>query len=231
VYAAIGIPDAEVALLGRLKAPDPAVFRFVSIGRFLHWKGFHLGIAAFARAAIPNSEYWMIGDGPERGRLAALAERLGVGDKVKFLGAVPRDEALRRLAQSNVLVHPSLHESGGGVCLEAMAARRPVICLDLGGPGVLVTSDAGILVEAVDPDATERQLAETMATLSRDPERCRRMGEAGRRHVIAHYLWRTKADHYTALYEQILKAGDKSALEAGRTGAGDGDLGAGALSR
>lgn len=210
IYAAIGMPENEVALLERIKAPDPSTVRFVSIGRLLHWKGFHLGIAAFAKASIPNAEYWIIGDGPERKRLRAQAERLGVGGKIKFWGRLSRNETLRRLAQSNILVHPSLHESGGGVCLEAMAAKCPVICLDLGGPAVLVKEGAGILVEAVDPAETERKLAEAMASLGQDPERCSRMGEAGHRHVIECYLWRSKAEYYSRLYERLLRTGKAS---------------------
>ncbi len=206
VYAAIGMPEDEIALLDKSKAPDPAVFRFVSVGRLLHWKGFHLGIAAFAKAAIPNAEYWIVGDGPENHRLAALAESLGVGDKVKFWGLLPREEALRRLAQSDVLVHPSLHESGGGVCLEAMAARCPVICLNLGGPAVLASGGAGIVVDATDVTETERQLAEAMQRLSSDRALCKRMGETGQRNVNERYLWRSKAEHYSALYAQVLKA-------------------------
>ena len=50
-----------------------------------------------------------------------------------------------------MLIHPSLHDSGGWVCLEAMAAGRPVICLDLGGPGLQVTEKTGIKVKASTP--------------------------------------------------------------------------------
>jgi glycosyltransferase involved in cell wall biosynthesis len=89
------------------------------------------------------------------------------------------------------------------VCLEAMAARCPVICLNLGGPPVLVGA-GGIVVDAVDAAATERQLADAMVRLSGDPDLCRRMGEAGRRQLVERYLWRNKARHYSAIYEKVL---------------------------
>ena len=147
-----------------------------------------------------------MGDGPENKRLAALAESLGVAGKVKFWGLLPREEALRRLAQSHVLrVHPSLHESGGGVCLEAMAARCRVICLNLGGPAVLAGDGAGIVIDATDVATTEARLAEAMLRLSGDRELCRRMGETGQRNVTQRYLWRHKAQRYGALYAQVLK--------------------------
>jgi glycosyltransferase involved in cell wall biosynthesis len=206
VYPAIGMPIDEVRTLESIKSPDPNVFRFVSIGRLLHWKGFHLGISAFAKAAIPNAEYWIVGDGPERGRLKALAECLGVADRVHFWGQLPRDMTLEKLAKSDVLVHPSLHESGGGVCLEAMSSGCPVICLDIGGPGVLVDENSGILVEATNPASTEAKLAEAMGRMAADRDRCARMGEAGRRLVHERYLWPNKARHYSALYQKILIA-------------------------
>lgn len=204
VYPAIGMPADEVRMLENIRSLDPNVFRFVSIGRLLHWKGFHLGISAFARAAIPDAEYWIVGDGPERERLMALADRLGVADRVRFWGQLPRDKTLQKLARSNVLVHPSLHESGGGVCLEAMSSGCPVICLDIGGPGVLVDESSGILVEATNPVSTETKLAEAMKHMAADRDRCARMGEAGRRRVVENFLWRNKAQHYSAIYQKIV---------------------------
>ena len=64
-----------------------------------------------------------------------LARELGITANVKFWGGIRRAQVLEKLAECDVLIHPSLHESGGWVCLEAMAAGRPVVCLDLGGPG------------------------------------------------------------------------------------------------
>ena len=68
---------------------------------------------AFAKARPPGAEYWVIGNGPELNRLQGLAEDLGVADRVVFLGQLSRDQVLDRLRECDVLVHPSLHESGG----------------------------------------------------------------------------------------------------------------------
>ena len=98
----------------------------------MHWKGFHLGLRAFACANLPDAEYWILGDGAELNQLQILADNLGIAQRVKFWGKLSREETLNKLRDCHVLVHPSLHDSGGWVCLEAMAAGRPVICLDLG---------------------------------------------------------------------------------------------------
>ena len=60
------------------------------MGRLLHWKGFHLGLRAFAQANLPNTEYWIVGDGPQWHHLQTLASDLGIAKKVKFWGRLPR---------------------------------------------------------------------------------------------------------------------------------------------
>ncbi len=112
--------------------------RLISIGRLLEWKGFGLGLEAFAQASLNDAEYLIVGDGPARAQLEELSKTLGLADQVRFCGSLSRDDTLKQLGRSHVLVHPSLHDSGGFVCIEAMAAGRPVICLKLGGPAEIV---------------------------------------------------------------------------------------------
>ena len=76
-----------------------------------------------------------------------------------------------------VLVHPSLHDSGGVVCVEALAAGRPVVCLDLGGPACLVTEEAGIRVRADAPAQSIQDLSAALARLAADPGLRARMGK------------------------------------------------------
>ena len=139
LFSAMGLDRAAYESFSRVPVARAPSVRFISMGRLLHWKGFHLGLKAFSAAAVPQSEYWIVGDGPERANLSDLVRRLGFHDRVRFWGSQPRAKALEMLAACDVLVHPSLHDSGGWVCLEAMAAGKPVICLDLGGPAEQVT--------------------------------------------------------------------------------------------
>jgi glycosyltransferase involved in cell wall biosynthesis len=181
-------------------------FRLLSLGRLLHWKGFHLGLEAFARLAQehPQTEYWIVGDGPERRNLERLAVKLGVRDRVRFFGALPRGEALEKLALCDVLVHPSLHDSGGWVCVEAMAAGRPVICLDLGGPALQVTEETGFKVPAHSPEQAVQDMAEAMRRLARDVDLRRRMGEAARRRVQEEFSWRRRGLQIREMYRKVL---------------------------
>jgi glycosyltransferase involved in cell wall biosynthesis len=191
--------------LCRLPPSDGAALRFISMGRLLHWKGFHLGLKAFAQAAIPQSEYWIVGDGPERANLSDLVRRLGLLERVRFMGVQPRAQVLEMLAACDMLVHPSLHDSGGWVCLEAMAAGKPVLCLDLGGPAEMVTDHTGVKVAANTPEQAVADLARAMTTLGRDRDLRYAMGEAGRARVRAEYMWENKGDQLDAFYASVLQ--------------------------
>ncbi len=152
-----------------------------------------------------GSEYWIIGDGPERKRLEQLARQLGVAEAVKFWGWLPRSEALERLAGCDVLIHPSLHESGGCVCLEAMGAGRPVVCLDLGGSALQVTQETGIKLPASTPGRAVADLAAAMARLAGDAILRARMGSASRRRVEEHFGWCEKGQLLATIYEDAVR--------------------------
>jgi glycosyltransferase involved in cell wall biosynthesis len=166
VHQAVGLSTEELSSFERLPAPHTTPFRFISMGRLLHWKGFDLGLNAFAQAHLPESEYWVVGDGPEYSRLNALAARLGIQHRVRFLGQLERPDALKALSMCHVLVHPSTHDSGGFVCAEALAAGRPVICLNTGGPAEIIDATSGALIDTSDVDTASGQIAEAMVMLS-----------------------------------------------------------------
>jgi glycosyltransferase involved in cell wall biosynthesis len=208
VYPAVGLTSEEIRTLSALPLRQSDPFRFFSIGGLLHLKGFDLGLRAFERfhAKFPAAEYWIIGDGPERKRLEKLAHKLGIAAKVRFWGTIPRAEVLEKLSDCDVLVHPSLHESGGWVCLEAMALGRPVICLDLGGPALEVTEETGIKIPAISPCQSIADLSLAMEELVRDPRRRAHLGQSGRQRVSRLYNSEEKGKYLADLYDQEVSA-------------------------
>lgn len=206
VVSQLGLSGEEIHRLGRMCVRSEAPFRLVSVGNLLYWKGIHLGLRGFARAALADAEYWVIGDGRERSRLEALARALGISDRVTFHGRLDRDRVLDALAHCDVLVHPSLHDSGGYACLEAMCARRPVICLQLGGPGDQVTDSEGIPIEAGRPEQTVEDIASAMRRLHRDPALRFAMGDAGRARVRELYSWERKARDFSEAYGRAVRS-------------------------
>jgi glycosyltransferase involved in cell wall biosynthesis len=207
VRPAIALDAKDIARLGDLPSPGNSPVRFVFVGRLLGWKGAGLAIMALAKAGVADAELWIVGGGPDESNLRHVAKNEDVAESVKFWGELSREDAFGKLGQCHVLVHPSLHDSGGWVCLEAMAARRPVICLDLGGPGAIVSNAAGIKVPAHSEDQIVRDIAAAMRNLAVDRSLRATMGEAGRQEVLTHFSWPEKCREISETYFQVLSRG------------------------
>lgn len=205
VLSHVALSTPELERLSRLRRRRGGPYRLVSIGRLLHWKGIHLGIEAFAdvRREIQDAEYWIIGDGPERRRLERLARKLHLDGAVRFHGSVSREAVFEILDECDVLVHPSSHDSGGYVLAEAMAAGRPVVCLDLGGPGTIVSAETGVKIQARAPDQTVADLAAAMTNLGRDPEFRFRLGTGARRRAHEVLRWSRVGDELEEVYRSV----------------------------
>jgi glycosyltransferase involved in cell wall biosynthesis len=204
IFAQLGLSEEELTLLSALPHPPQKTIVFLSLGRLLHWKGFHLGIMACAQSGLLDAQYWIVGDGPERRRLERLAKQLGVTDRVRFFGQLPRTAALELLGQCHAVIHPSLHDSGGWACMEAMAAGRPVICLNLGGPAIQVTDETGFKVAAQNPDQTVAELAEVMRRLGTKLELWFPMSQHSRRQARGKFHWRIRAEGMIHMYNKTL---------------------------
>jgi len=204
-----GIRDEELQRLAAFPVRTHGAPRLMSAGRLVALKGYHLSLEAFARVRdlFPGSAYWLIGGGPERGRLEALAERLGVREAVLFTGSVPRARVLDALAECDIFVHPSLHDSGGWACPEAMAAGRPVICVEVGGPAAQVSADSGIRVPASTPENVVDGLSSAMRTLMADAPARARLARAARDRAARVFSWSGKGELFRDLYARILREG------------------------
>lgn len=147
----LAIAAQSGAVLDNDRQP-PASSRFLFAGRLIYWKGAHLAIQALAevRRSLPAATLTLIGTGPDERWLRGVANRFGVQDAVEFIGQMPRRQLIASLQSYTALVYPSLHDSGGLVVLEALCNGLPAICLDLGGPGEIVTPSCGIVVSTAD---------------------------------------------------------------------------------
>jgi glycosyltransferase involved in cell wall biosynthesis len=169
--------------------------RFVAVGRLVAKKGFGVLLRAFARVRAAfvreddskrDATLTLVGDGPERPRIEALARSLNLEDLVVMTGALSQTRVREEMARARTLVVPSLRGRGGdmdglpNVVLEAMASARPVIGSRFSGvPEAVEDGRTGLLV----PPGDDEALARAMLTLARDEWLARRMGEAGRRVV------------------------------------------------
>ena len=166
--------------------------RLLFVGRCLAWKGMDIGLAALAELLARGrwARLTIAGTGPAAVRWRAQAHRLGIDDALDWLAWVEHDRMAEVYRAHDVLLFPSLHDSGGQAVLEALAHGRPVACFDLGGPGSMVDASCGRVVVTRGRGRREvvRGLADALQELADSPALRRRLGQ-GARARAARYAW------------------------------------------
>jgi D-inositol-3-phosphate glycosyltransferase len=206
----LGLEDARVALFA---------------GRLEPLKGTQILLDAAARLRT-RSEYTDLavviagddsGDGAnhdragERARLERHAARIGLADRVRFVGAVPHERLAEYYAMADVCVVPSLTESFGLVALEAQAVGTPVVAASVGGLREVVEDGVtGFLVEGHEPEDYARAIADVLD----DPVRGAEMGEEARRRA-GRFTWLRAVDRLAAIYDRISVGGQPSGSPCG----------------
>jgi len=149
--------------------------RFLYVGRLVYWKGMHLGLAAFKEVLleIPDARLSIVGVGPDEKRWKKIAVEIGIDKNIDWRGWVPHQEIKKIYLEHDVFLFPSLHDSSGNVVLEALSFGLPIVCFNLGGPGEIVDSTCGIVVEAkgITRRTAVRELATGMLLLSRSAKK------------------------------------------------------------
>jgi glycosyltransferase involved in cell wall biosynthesis len=170
------------------------------VGRLQPEKGVDvfLRAAALVSARVPSARFVVVGDGPLRGELEALAGRLGLEGRVEFLGYRP--DARELLGGLDVLAVSSRSDGAPLVVLEALTAGVPVVGSAVGGiPDQIRHGREGLLVPPGDPHA----LADALAALVAEPARARAMGAAGRRRA-RDFSHSRMVDEIEATYRDVL---------------------------
>lgn len=190
---------------------QPVRRRVVTAGRLVPRKGFETLIRALA--AVPEAEL-VIAGGPDAGRLsadaearrlAAVARRAGVADRVQLAGRVDYDAMPALLRSADVVACTPWYEPFGIVPLEAMACERPVLASAVGGlTDTVIDEVTGLLV----PPRDARAAALALRTLCRDDARRFGFGLAGHQRVQARYSWDRIAADTEAVYRRIVREAD-----------------------
>ena len=183
----------------------PRGFTVCTVTRLIARKQVDRLTRAFARLAAerPDVRLVIVGDGPERAPLERLVRALGIDRQglVELTGALDARAAQERMARASVMALPSVRESLGAVYLEAMSLGVPA--LGTRGEGIEEHIEHGVSGILVPPDDDETLLDELRA-LAADPDRARRIGEAGRRRFLAgRFSWRANVQAYLALFEEL----------------------------
>jgi glycosyltransferase involved in cell wall biosynthesis len=211
VVERVGIPAAKVQVVhygldevtapapgGAIDVPDGAEV-VLAVGRLVPQKGHEVAVRALPALLRerPHAVLVVLGDGPERAQLQALARSLGVEGSLLLPGHVA--DVRDWLERARLLVHPSRWEGFGLVSLEAMLAARPVVAARASSaPEIVVDGETGFLVPPEDPDA----LAAAVARVLGDEPLARRLGEAGLQRAREQFSVARMADRTVEVYRR-----------------------------
>lgn len=191
--------DPELFSPGTEPSTDEPII--LGVGNLIPIKGHEFLIRAVASLApeFPTLTLEIIGDGPERSHLQALAQQLQIGKRIRFLGRQSRHEVAAAMRRCTVFALPSRYEGLGCVYLEAMSTGKPVIgCRGQGIAEIVQHGSNGFLVG---PD-NERELALALAMLLRDDSRRRNLGTAARDTVLDRLTLEQQAESLARIYRE-----------------------------
>lgn len=205
-----GIPLEQLPFRERT-VPEGGAWRFLQACRLIEKKGLPTSLAAFAKFAgrHPRATLTLAGEGPMREELGALAEKLGVGDRVFFPGFVSQETLRALFYETHFFLHPSELGADGNqegvpnAMLEAMATGLPPLATTHGGiPEAVEHGVSGMLVEERDAVG----LGEAALALADDPARYAAMGRAAAEAVAAKFERRAQAEALEYYYDEARAA-------------------------
>ena len=200
--------DTSLFTQGKRKDGSPA--SLLHVGRLGYEKRVDVVLRAFALVLtqFPETRLDIVGDGPERENLEALARELGIAGSVRFLGKLPHRRLPAIYRQADVFVTASTIETQGLVVLEAMASGLPVVGVDaMALPELIHQMINGLLV----PPGDESAFADAVARLLSSTDLQRKMGLTSRRLALEHSL-PVVAQAYEDLYQQAILQTQQSLL-------------------
>jgi len=173
---------------------------FGSVGRLAPIKHFDLALRALQRLRQQGTPayFCLVGDGPERNALVALAEQLNVTEFVRFVGAQTNIGAW--LSAFDVYLNCSLSEGMSLSIIEALAAGKPVVVTDV-GESARLASETGLVV----PSDDLTTLTDALNTMQRQPELCQRLSQRARETYLASFAPERMVAAYERAYRHVLR--------------------------
>jgi glycosyltransferase involved in cell wall biosynthesis len=173
VHLAVGLSEKSSPHGRRKAVGGSAGLQLLFVGRLLHWKGVDIALRVLDQviSVYPDAIITIIGEGPAESKLKRLILKLHLEHRVRWLGSLPHESLAGHYGAADLLLFPSLRDSGGMVVLEALAHGLPVVCADLGGPGVMIDSTCGRVVPTFGrtPDQLVRDFSEAILDIVARP--------------------------------------------------------------
>jgi hypothetical protein len=178
--------------------------KLLHVGRGVRTKGLRDVVRALAQLKDrPGITLTSAGAGEELDASKAEAEKLGVSERVTFLGRIPREEVENLYRTHDVFAFPSFREPAGGVLYEAMRWGLPIVTARRGGPEWIVDDNCGMRMDISTPEALTADLAKAFVRLADNPDLRARLGAGAREKVEREGLWPRKAEALVRLYQGI----------------------------
>lgn len=181
-------------------------FKVMFVGRFIYWKGIQLALKAFSKLKNKNIEFLIVGKGKYVRNLKKIQYQYNLKNII-WKEWMPQNELFNEIKNSDCFLFPSYHDSGGMVVLEAMSRGVPVIALDLGGPGEIVTNKSGRLIKTKDKNQERiiSELADSILEISNSSDLLNSLSKGALKRSKEFRWKKIVLNTYNVIYKEINK--------------------------
>ncbi len=185
--------------------PRPAggALKVLWVGNLRTIKGIDLALEAFCNTS-GSALLTIVGDGSYMPAARRMVAERGMAERVTFTGKVTTSEVFKYYQSHDVLLFPSLGDTGGFAAIEAMCCGLPVIALDCGGPKMAVRGATGLLVPLGARTDILDGLTRAIEHYEKNRSQLREHGRAAREFVLNNYDWQKKAEQMLPIYEKAV---------------------------
>lgn len=198
----IGLNPAELPA-HRPRGASTGPLKLLFVGNIITLKGVDLALKAL-KESNTDATFTIVGSGAYLNAAVKLTTRLGLSERVRFVGRLPRADVLKLFSDFDAFIFPSLHDTGGYAVIEAMFNELPVICLDCGGPAVAVQENCGFKVPVDSPGRVVAGLAAAIRKYSDDRALLLAHGRNARARVLDYYDWDRKGGQMSECYTRAV---------------------------
>jgi len=199
-----GIADLPALARPKEEFRRSDVLRLVYAGELKDWKGAQIALDASLRffENDPDAELVIVGDGPLRGQMEAVAAAHPEGARVTFLGKLPMERLVEELHWGDIFLYPSFHHGLATVVLQAMLTGLPVICIEGDATGRAIGMTAGITAKLSNETPPDEAVANAISVLAADEAQRQALGRAARRIALESFSYETLAANVDRVYRE-----------------------------
>lgn len=203
---------SSISEISHFKPQTSSSLSLLCVGRLDAWRGFDLAILALAEILKSSHSIFeegggvifhltIVGKGADRERLQKLVKENNLEKHVTFTGNVSREEYIRLMQETDIVLNPSLKEGAVTVSFDAMAMGKPLVALDTGGYTRYFKPDYSIVIQKEDRQTTINNLAKAISSLS-DPKKREEMGDKARE-AAKDFSWERHGEEIRRVFREL----------------------------